>query len=323
MKTLARLRARSDLGVLGTLGMAVLVLGVGSGCDESAPSAGGTGGQITTSSSQGGNGAGGGGGLPTGGGGTGGTPSAGGGGAGGGGATGGDGGTGGVSGLPDVRSLVVLGDSIGDGGGVGPFYYELLRQSLQDKYGGTLQYHNNAQSGSETSALLGQVNGLPQSLPGPVAVTITSGGNDMKAHITEVVAGLDGPVRTAMGDNIEAAFDALLAPNRFGAGVEVHVYEADIYDSSDGQGDFNAHNCAFSFPVALPTDTYFASWNGEIADHVGANGQALADIHTLFYGHGFNNPPSWYASDCTHPNTTGHDQLRRIFYSLITGEQLP
>jgi lysophospholipase L1-like esterase len=212
---------------------------------------------------------------------------------------------------------------MGDGGGVPPFYYDLLHQSLEDKYGGTVQYHNNAQSGSQTSALLGQVDGLPQTLPGPVVVTITSGGNDMKAHITEIVAGVDGPLRAIMGDNIEAALDALLVPGRFGAGVEVHVYEANIYDSSDGQGNFGAHDCAFSFPVALPTDTYFDNWNGEIADHVASNGQALTDIHALFYGHGFNNPPNWYASDCTHPNTTGHDQLRRLFYHLITGEVLP
>jgi hypothetical protein len=49
----------------------------------------------------------------------------------------------------------------------------------------------------------------------------------------------------------------------------------------------------------------------------------LGDLHDWFYGHGFNNPPNWYAGDCTHPNTFGHDQIRRRFYTLITGETLP
>jgi hypothetical protein len=318
MKTLGKQRAGWGMSVLATLGAAALIVSLDSGCGDDGSSNGGGGTAGHTTTSLGGSAAGGGGSTPVGGGGTGGIPSTGGGGAG---ASGGTGGS--VSGLPDVRSLVVLGDSISDGGGIGPFYYDLLHQSLEAKYGGTLTYHNNAQGGSQTDALVGQIDGLPNSLPGPVVVAITSGGNDMKAHISEIAAGLDGPARTAMGTHIEAALDALLAPGRFGQGVEVHVYEANIYDSSDGQGNYNAHNCAFSFPVALPTDVHFADWNGVIADHVGANGQVLADIHGWFYGHGFNHPPSWYASDCTHPNSTGHDQLRRYFYLLITGEALP
>jgi hypothetical protein len=127
-----------------------------------------------------------------------------------------------------------------------------------------------------------------------------------------------------MGQNVSNALGALLQPNRFGAGVEVHVYEANIYDSSDGQGNFSANDCNFGsgFP-ALPTDPYFASWNGEIATQVSAKGQTLSDIHGFFYNHGFNHPPNWYANDCTHPSQLGHDQLRRYFYFQITGEALP
>ena len=108
------------------------------------------------------------------------------------------------AGLSDVNSLVVLGDSISDGGGVPPFYYDLLRQSLEAEYG-PIDYHNAAQSGSETGALVGQVGSLPASLPGPVAVAITSGGNDMKAHIAEIATGTDGPARTALGEHGDPA----------------------------------------------------------------------------------------------------------------------
>src|SRR5438552_1099667 len=90
--------------------------------------------------------------------------------------TGGAGGAGGSPGLATLGTLVVLGDSISDGGGQPPFYYELLKTDLITKYG-QIAYHNNAQSGSKTDALVGQIKGLPGTLPGPVAVVITSGGN--------------------------------------------------------------------------------------------------------------------------------------------------
>jgi lysophospholipase L1-like esterase len=237
--------------------------------------------------------------------------------------TGGAGTGGGSAKLPSVGSLVVLGDSISDGGGQGPFYYNLLQQDLKQKYP-ALSYKNNAKSGSKTSALSGQIKGLPATLPGPVAVCITSGGNDMKAELASVFLGTDAAARAKMGANISGALDALLAPGRFGAGVAVHVFEANIYDASDGQGNFSAGNCAFGKGLpAIPSAAFFTSWNGEIANRVTAKGQWLTDLHGLFQNHGFNHPPNWYASDCTHPNTTGHDQLRRRYYFQITGETLP
>ena len=262
-------------------------------------------------------GAGGAGGTGTGGTGTGGTGT-------GGAGTGGAGTGGGASAkLTSVGSLVVLGDSISDGGGQGPFYYDLLQQDLKKKFP-TLSYKNNAQSGSKTSALSGQIKNLPATLPGPVAVCITSGGNDLKAELAAIVTGTDAAARAQMGANISGALGALLQPGRFGAGVSVHVFEANIYDASDGQGNFSANNCAFGKGLpAIPTGAFFTSWNGEIATQVTAKGQWLTDIHGLFAQHGFNHPPKWYANDCTHPNTTGHDQLRRHFYFKITGESLP
>lgn len=225
-------------------------------------------------------------------------------------------------GLQSVGSLVVLGDSMSDGGGQPPFYYNLLRADL-DKLYGTVQYANNAQSGSQTGALSGQIDALPKSLKAPVAVCITSGGNDMKAALPLILLGTDGAVRAQMGANIQAALSKLLAPNRFGANVDVHVFEANIYDASDGKGDFGSHGCAFGKGMpATPTDGFFKSWNGEIATQVSAKGQTVNDIHAHFYGHGYSGNPSWYWSDCTHPNALGHDQLRRRFYTLITGKVL-
>lgn len=222
-------------------------------------------------------------------------------------------------GLADVGTLVVLGDSIGDGGGQGPYYYELLPDALSGHYGKAIDYRNRADSGSETSALLEQIQGLPGTLAGPVAVAITSGGNDMKDNLVPILIGQDGAARTQMGDNIDAALDALLQPDRFGAGVEVFVFFGTIYDASDGAGDYASGGCVINMNSPSPTDPFFESWNGEIVDRVAAQGQTVVDMHDSFYGHGYNNPPSWYASDCTHPNTLGHDQLHQLFFGLMTG----
>ena len=127
-----------------------------------------------------------------------------------------------------------------------------------------------------------------------------------------------------MSNQIQAALDLLLAPDKFGPGVEVHVYEGNIYDASDGAGDYDAGGCNFGAGLpAIPTDNFFMAWNQVISDQVCAHGQVLADMHGYFYGHGYKSSPNRYAPDCTHPSTIGHDQLRRLFYQKITGETLP
>jgi len=331
---------RQGKGALAAICLAALTaaLGCGDGSSPSSSNTGGSGGQSTGGSAganTGGDTASGTGGtMATGGASTGGTTSGTGGNTGGtggdtGGAgtggTGGNTGTGGAAGgLADVGSLVILGDSISDGGGESPFYYNLLKADLEAKYG-AVEYHHQAQSGSKTDALVTQINGLPAALPGPVAVVITSGGNDMKAAIIQILAGIDQNKRDTMQQNIKSALDLLLTPGHFGPGVDVHVFEGNIYDSSDGSGKFSMYGCKAPlnlFP-AQPTDTYFMNWNTVIATEVAAHGQVLADMHTYFYGHGFQSDPNWYVNDCIHPSALGHDKLRRFFYEKITGEALP
>ncbi len=234
----------------------------------------------------------------------------------------GEGGSLGAAALEQLGTLVVLGDSIGDGGGQGPYYYDLLKGSLAARYG-AIDYYRKAESGSQTSALLGQINSLPATLPGPVAVVITSGGNDMKDNLPLVLLGMDDLQVAAMSNHIDQALAALLAPGAFGAGVDVHVFEATIYDASDGQGNFGSGGCVINFDSPTSVDPFFGKWNGAIAETVAAHGQVLAPMHDTFFGHGFNNPPEWYAGDCTHPNATGHDELHQLFYELVTGEPTP
>ncbi|MFO0759054.1 MAG: SGNH/GDSL hydrolase family protein [Byssovorax sp.] len=248
-------------------------------------------------------------------------------------------GTGGQMEVPAYQSYVVLGDSISDGGGQGPFFYDLLvtnddnayptwqGKDLKTKFGAGLQVVHNAKGGAVSGNLPGQVSNLPDTLPGPVLVTITIGGNDMQANIFSILQGTDGPKRDKFRMNLAAALGELTKPDRFGPGVEVHVFEADIYDPSDGKGDFSKHGCPapLSLLPVTPTDTFFANWNGVVDDEVPMHGMSkVSPLHMTFYGHGIGNADDrWFANDCIHPNKKGHNELRRMFWANITGEVVP
>src|SRR6185436_6857438 len=128
-----------------------------------------------------------------------------------------------------------------------PFFYDLLAanddgvypewkgKDLKSRYGEALQVVHNAKGGAVSGDLPAQVAKLPASLPGPVVVTITIGGNDMQVNIVNILQGKDQPQRDKFRANLGKALTELTMPDRFGPGVEVHVFEADIYDPSDGK----------------------------------------------------------------------------------------
>ena len=128
-------------------------------------------------------------------------------------------------------------------------------------------------------------------------------------------------------ENVERAFAVGSVEVGFGAGVEVHVFEADIYDPSDGKGDFSKHGCPapLSLLPVTPTDGFFTNWNAVVDDEVPMHGVSLVSpLHSTFYGHGVGNAADrWYANDCIHPNKKGHNELRRMFWTGITGEAAP
>ncbi|MEO7329788.1 MAG: SGNH/GDSL hydrolase family protein, partial [Minicystis sp.] len=206
-------------------------------------------------------------------------------------------------------------------------YPEWQGKDFKTKFGADLQVVHNAKGGAVSGDLPGQVTKLPASLPGPVLVTITIGGNDMQANIFSILQGTDGPKRDKFRANLAAALTELNKPDRFGPGVEVHVFEADIYDPSDGKGDFKKQGCPapLSLLPVTPTDGFFANWNGVVDDEVPMHGLSLVSpLHMTFYGHGIGAMSErWYAPDCIHPNKKGHNELRRMYWSGITGEVAP
>jgi lysophospholipase L1-like esterase len=238
--------------------------------------------------------------------------------------------------LTDVKSYVILGDSISMGGGQAPFYYDLLASNddtqypawqgkdLKTKYGASLMVVNNAVAGSVSADLPGQVTKLPASLPGPVHVTITIGGNDMVDNIIPILQGTDQQLRTTFGSNIASALGQLTMPGRFGAGVEVRIFEADIYDPSDGTGNLSKCPAPLDMIPAQNFDPYFSAWNSVVDTTVPKEGMSVvAPLHMTFRGHGVNSSDNWYYSDCIHPNAKGHVAIRGMFWSMITGETGP
>jgi lysophospholipase L1-like esterase len=223
---------------------------------------------------------------------------------------------------PSFKSYVILGDSVSDRGGTGPFFYDLLGDSLKKRFGTTVV--KGARGGATSSELIRQVGALPAELPGPVAVSVTIGGNDMLTAIENLPNGTDSSARAAFGANLVKAYDELTREGRFGAGVKVTIFHATIYDPSDGDGNFADAGCPGqlrAFPKASTKATWNA-WNSEAKSRLTKYGNQahVIDVYAHFLGHGVSKlaaGSSWYASDCIHPNTTGHAELKNLFGSAI------
>ncbi|HXU73902.1 MAG TPA: SGNH/GDSL hydrolase family protein [Polyangia bacterium] len=299
----------------------------------------GCGSSTSNSNGTGGNGTGGNGGTSGGGsGGTGGGGSAGGGGGGSGGSGGGGGTTTGL--VPPGGSLgtyIVLGDSISDQGGNAPFFYDQLHADLAKKWP-SMMYVHAAVAGAITDAysdgipvgaptLKAQITGLGTSYPGDILVTVTIGGNDLNGHAVKAIGGIDATVRGEFGTHLDAELGELMTPGRLGSG-KVYLVVANIYDFTDGMGDFATVKCGPGANVTATMDQMvFGGWNGVAATSIGKAGGTLYDMHANFMGHGYNNTDMtqvWYdAASCIHPNAAGHDAIRRSIYNIVTGETLP
>ncbi len=131
-------------------------------------------------------------------------------------------------------TFVVVGDSISDvGSGTDlgaqqPFYRELLVQNDDAKYPdwqgkdltacwGSVNVVKVSKGGAKTPDLVGQVQGLPASLPGPVLVVGTIGGNDVQSALPAVLLGQDVSGQlAAFSKDLDDTFAELTKPDRFG-----------------------------------------------------------------------------------------------------------
>ena len=239
------------------------------------------------------------------------------------------------------KTHVILGDSISDRGGEGPFYYDLLDKNDDAKwpddkgkdfaaaFGPDLKVVKASKAGARGQNLGGQIATLPATLEGPVVVTMTIGGNDVTAALAALLtSGDDSKERADFQGYLDEAIAELTKPDRFGAGVKVTVFVANVYDPSDGTGDFtvaaSGKKCpgALSFfPAGKATAPLLDPWEKIFADvaakHPGSN---VVDLRGKYQGHGVNKADSWFYGDCIHPNAAGHDAVRDLFWSAIAAK---
>jgi lysophospholipase L1-like esterase len=233
---------------------------------------------------------------------------------------------------------VILGDSISDRGGEGPFFYDLLVKNNNTKYppqkgkdlntvfGPDVRVVKASVSGSVSADLPGQVSSLPTDMEGTIFVTITIGGNDMQANIIDLINNQDQAARAAFAKNLRAALTELTGEGRLGPRTKVKVFQANIYDPSDGRGDYKTRGCPGVFkllPSDTPSATFFVNWNKVVADTAKEFKQVtVLDMHKRFENRGIaylKTGGSWFATDCIHPNAQGHDQIRQMFWEVFPG----
>jgi lysophospholipase L1-like esterase len=217
-------------------------------------------------------------------------------------------------------TYVILGDSISDRGGEGPFFYDLLGDDLKGKLGNVI-IEKHSKAGAVSKQLLGQVKTIPTTLTGPVAVSVTIGGNDMQVASLDILQGKDDKERADFKANLTAAYDALLADGAFGAGVKVTLFHSTIYDPTDGKGNFAEAGCP-GYLAAIPktpTATFWDNWNKDAAEVLAKYGDAvvIVDTRAKFQGHGVGTAGTWFFDDCIHPNKDGHEALRELFLSSM------
>jgi lysophospholipase L1-like esterase len=243
-------------------------------------------------------------------------------------------------------TYISLGDSISAFIGEGPFFNNLLFQNddeaypewkgkdLSTRYPG-IKYVKGARGGAQTGRhadqanaripiLEQQVTALERDYPGDVLVTITIGGNDLNAHAFDAARGQDQGFIDAMKGFLKQNLDELLTPGRLGKG-QVFIVEANIYDASDGEGNWRSGgNCGPRIDIGREFNApAFERWNGAIADIVKSYGEknTLFDLHALFAGKGFNGEDFWFARDCIHANKKGNQAMRERIWQIVTGEK--
>ncbi|MDB4934211.1 MAG: hypothetical protein JWP87_1183 [Labilithrix sp.] len=259
------------------------------------------------------------------------------------------------------NTLVIVGDSISDvgagGGGAAqePFYRKLLVQNDDAKYpdwkgfdlatcwgldpttgvvkvskAGAVATLSSTNNPTDKGVLLNQVTGLPATLPGPVLVVGTIGGNDVTAGLVTAANGTPQQVQAridAFTAGFGAAMTELTKPDRFGAGVKADVLMPNVYDPSGGTGHFYYEPKAASCPGALTiwpdkkeTATALAQWNGamsaEAAKHPGVT---LLELNAPFASHAVSTPANtnWFYEDCIHPSSLGHNAVRGVFWAAM------
>ncbi|MEK7467239.1 MAG: SGNH/GDSL hydrolase family protein [Planctomycetota bacterium] len=242
--------------------------------------------------------------------------------------------------------LLGLGDSVtaGFGSTRGHSYFDRLYQNPADEWDDMkglclraalpgLTASNLSLSGSTSLEHIETIRGMKAAAPDVLGiVVITTGGNDV-IHNYGRTPPREGAMYGASWEQAQpwiAAFESRLDEmlialrKKFPGGC--HVFVANIYDPTDGEGDIaNAGLPAWSDGMKVLT-----AYNETIARVVKRHDHAhLVDMRGVMLGHGIHcrqswgkhydagDPHYWYYSNLEDPNDRGYDAIRRVFLSAV------
>lgn len=255
--------------------------------------------------------------------------------------------------LKNVTMLVNLGDSLAAGyyAGKGRSYKALLVKNndlLYPAYKGKdlnswfpgIKVVDRSKSGAVTKDVISQAKGVSGNPKGLTLVLISAGGNDFNDNILTMINPVQASAMAKQGaanlGQVVARFSNKLL---FPGGAVILLLK--VHDPTDGTGTVPAKKglqgfCSviqklgiFVGPTAIKN---LALFNQQLAGSVGkASNVTVVDNQAAFLGHGFHHddpknkyyqakdPTLWFHNDCTHGNDRGHHELRRLFWSKISG----
>jgi lysophospholipase L1-like esterase len=247
--------------------------------------------------------------------------------------------------LDDVTLYLNLGDSFGAGYNAdsGRGYAALVcdNHAAYPSYAGHdvvssfpgADCRNKAESGATSADVRSQSAVLPASA-GDTIVTIYVGGNDFNDEVSTMLsASATMAAIEAWEANLAIVLDRLEARySNPSAGQELVVLIATIHDPTDGMGTIPPQyedgfcgllqNPIFTPGLRQNALQNLASFNDAIRAFATARGAIVVDTNQLFIGHGMNaaGADKWLADDCAHGNNTGHHEVRREIWRLLTGD---
>lgn len=236
--------------------------------------------------------------------------------------------------------LVILGDSISAGAGAGGasrVYHALLADNDDSTWpddsdndlvaltGGDVDIVDYSRGGATTRNLRGQTDGALEEIGLPASghtiVVLTIGGNDLQSAL--IGGNPTGPLLDDAIDAIRAMAARFLDPDDFPDGTS--LYLATVYDPSDGEAHVDGCFLGLTLPEFVSA---LDVWRERYIEAGMELGFSVVDALGHYHGHGHNyenmdNPyydaednTGWF-SDCIHPNTRGHHELRRLFYEAM------
>ncbi len=234
--------------------------------------------------------------------------------------------------ITGVTRVIFLGDSITATPYLTPPWSDRIRDDLQALFGSGTEFRNYAVWGAQTDDVLNsQLLNIDTASTKPTLVMFTIGGNDALEVIGEDIPTSLAYMETRV-DNLRAILEWLFDPTHFPGGV--YVVYGNVYDPTDGEGDFTHCGVATSYgdwPECNELATIVNGWYLDLAIGFGAD---VLNMHDLFLGHGWNNSdpanpyyclgctptcpcPRWFDATCIHPSNTGHEALAGFFRDIV------